>query len=70
MHNTGSNVDAEQTRRSVMAYLDGEQDFQRITGALLSTNDMGAVRLFIRDLAGYGDAARYERLSRWVEAQQ
>ena len=61
--------DAKRTRRSVMAYLEGEQNLQWVAGTILSTGDMDTARLFVRDLAGYGDAARYERLVRWVDAQ-
>jgi hypothetical protein len=52
-----------------MAYLEGEQNLQWVAGTILSTGDMDAARLFVHDLAGYGDAARYERLVRWVDAQ-
>ena len=63
-------ADAKLTRRSVMAYLAGEQNLQWVAATILSAGDIDRARLFVRDLAGYGDAARYEQLVRWVEAQQ
>jgi len=62
-------ADAKRTRRLVQEYLDGEQDLLRVIGTILSAGDMEAARLFIRDLTGYGDTVRYERLIRWVETQ-
>ena len=62
-------AEARRTRRLVLEYLEGEQDLGRVVGTILSSGDMEAARLFIRDLTGYGDAARYERLIRWVETQ-
>jgi hypothetical protein len=35
-----------------MAYLEGEQNLQWVAGTILSTGDMDAARLFVRDLAG------------------
>ena len=68
--NSGPDAHAKQIRRSVMAFLEGEQDLEWIAGAILRTGDLETVRLFMRDLAGYGDAARYEQLVRWIEAQR
>jgi hypothetical protein len=62
-------ADAKRARRLVLEYLEGEQDLHLVIGAILSAGDMEAVRLFIRDLTGYGDAVRYGQLVRWVEAQ-
>lgn len=67
---SGPEANAKQTRRSVMAYLEGEQNLEWIAGAILRTGDLETVRLFMHDLAGYGDAARYEQLVRWIEAQR
>jgi hypothetical protein len=65
---SASEADAKRTRRSVMAYLEGEQNLQWVAGTILSTDDMDSTRLFVRELAGYGNATRYEELVRWVLA--
>jgi hypothetical protein len=68
MEKTGAEADSKRIRRSVLDYLEGDQDLGWVAG-VLGDGDMDSMRLFVRELEGYGDAGRYERLVRWVEAQ-
>lgn len=70
MHVTTAAVaNAKRTRRSVMAYLDGEQNLEWVAGTVLSSGDMDSARAFVNELNGYGDAVRHRELVRWLESQ-
>ncbi len=59
---------AMQTRNAILTYLRGEQDLMAVLGAIEAVGDREAVWHFVRDLDGYGDPQRRERLRRRLEA--
>ena len=60
-------ANAKRTRRSIMAYLEGEKNLNWIVGTINSSGDvMEAKRLYL-GLSGYGDHKRYEELGTWFE---
>ncbi|MGH9521426.1 MAG: hypothetical protein ACRD3E_02710 [Terriglobales bacterium] len=59
---------ARSTRQSIMAFLDGEQTLDWILNLIDHGGDKDALRLFVRDLKGYGDPVRHDQLLRRLDA--
>jgi len=62
--------DAKRTRRSLMAFLEGEQNLNWIIGVVKSSASIPAAEQMLAELKGYGSSERYQELAGWFGVQQ
>lgn len=60
--------DAKRTRRSLMAFLEGEQNLNWIVGVIRSSASIVAAEQMLMELKGYGSSERYQELVAWFGA--
>ena len=59
---------ARWTRKSIISYLEGEQDLTWIIGVIQTSGDPDSARRFLDELRGFGDPDRRDGLVRRLEA--
>ena len=57
-------ANARWTRKSILSYLDGEQNLPWILRVIEANGDVESARHFLEDLIGYGHPERREQLIR------
>ena len=60
-------ADSRWTRKSILSYLDGEQNLPWILRVIEANGDVESARQFLADLIGYGHAERREQLLRRLD---
>jgi len=53
---------ARATRQSILSYLEGHLDLERILNVIGASGDFDAARRFVEEMQGFGDPTRRERL--------